>query len=58
MSTIAYTEDRELRVPENKITEILKGHTYEALRGSAHTLAVFEGSKCVGWILKETLAGE
>ena len=51
----AWTEHRSVSVPEVLITSIIVGHTYEALRGYAHTLAVFADGVCIGWIKKETL---
>jgi hypothetical protein len=52
--TTAWTKDSQIFVPENKLRHIAEGQTVEALRGSAHTLAVVNAEGiCIGWILKE-----
>ncbi len=40
-------------VPEVRIDSVPDGCDVEPLRGSAHTLAVFRGSTCIGWTLAE-----
>jgi hypothetical protein len=54
--TIAYTLNRSVFVPEFEVTNPKGWYKYEAIRGSSHTLAVFDwGDKCIGWIKVETL---
>lgn len=47
--TWAHTAYREIWIPEVQYLPGLKSHTYVALRGSSHTVAVFFDGECVGW---------
>lgn len=51
--TWAHTVRDYIFVPERRYIQLNINQTAEALRGYAHTLAVFENGWCVGWISKE-----
>ena len=56
MTNTVYTATGSLWMPENKITEVVPGHTYEPLRGYGSVMAVLDADgTCIGWILSETL---
>jgi hypothetical protein len=53
--TIAYTDKGSIMIPDKEIIKDCHGYTYEALRGYAHTLAVFDSdNKCIGWTMVES----
>lgn len=52
--TWAWTADAQIWVPDTQYGSIPEGHRAEALRGSAHTMAVLsDAGLCVGWIRTE-----
>lgn len=53
--TIAHTLNRSIFIPEVEVTNPQGWYKYEALRGSSHTLAVFDTGNCIGWVKVETL---
>jgi hypothetical protein len=53
--TIGYTATRSIFIPEVRVTHPQDWFTFEALRGSGHTLAVFNSGICIGWIEKGDL---
>jgi len=53
--TIGHTATRSIFIPEVRIEDMKDGFTFESLRGSSATLAVFRGGSCIGWITKDDL---
>ncbi len=55
--TWAWTgKGQQVFIPEVQLRHINPSYTTQVLRGSAHTLAVFNNEKvCIGWILKEDI---
>lgn len=52
----AWTANRQIFIPENKVEQVDPTHTYEALRGYSTHLAVMDSSgKCIGYIDTRTL---
>lgn len=55
-STIAYTKNRSIVLPEVRIENDHHTHVYVPLRGYAFQLAVFDHNDvCIGWIQTTTL---
>ncbi len=54
-STIAYTKDETIYIPENRIREPRSDYRFVPLRGYGYVQAVFSGEECIGWIDKEDI---
>ena len=53
---IAYTKNKQINIPENKITEDKPEYNYAPLRGHGFIMAVFDlEDKCIGYIEIGTL---
>jgi hypothetical protein len=52
----AWTQNRQIFIPDQRVSEPNPDHIYVPLRGYAYGMAVFDLSdKCIGWINVETL---
>ena len=53
---VAYTKNKQIHIPDTKITEDKPEYNYAPLRGFGYILAVFDlDDKCIGWIESSTL---
>ncbi len=53
-----WIDHKRIALPDEQISITKQEHTYKAMNGYGHTLAVFENNKPIGWISSEKLGYE